>query len=393
MRINKNTVLLTLFAWILSSAVFADSAEYDNVAKRIVNQSLNVRPGEIVLIQGNPSEIELMGALQVAVAGAGGDPVVLLNIPAANKRTVMEISMDHLGRTRSAQLTLMRMADATINVSSIEDPMLFADVPEERLAATRRANAALNEGYNNTSVRSVTLGQTGGIPTAAYARSIGANPKEITDMFWKAVSIDPDALTMTARKIASMLQPGAKAKLTNSDGTDISFAIDNVPARINAGRVDDAKSSHGPSSVWLPAGEAYTSLDVSSANGTVVVPHMTFRGNDVKNLRLSFRDGQLSNLSADSNEKMLKDYFAASDAPSARLSVMSVGLNGNSKPLNGSHYRSWEMGGMVTVAMGNNTWAGGSNSSDGGLTMHLAGATLEVGKTRIVDGGELAKVR
>ena len=193
-------------------------------------------------------------------------------------------------------------------------------------------------------------------------------------MFWKAVAVEPNALSMTARKIAAMLQPGATARLTSKAGTDLRFSIDDTPARINAGRVADVESDHGPTSVWLPAGEAYTCLNSASASGTLVVPQTMFRGVEVRNLKMSFKDGKMTKLSADSNEKMLKDYFAASNEQTGQVSAISIGLNPHSQPLKGAQFFSWEMGGMVTIGLGNNGWAGGDNAGDGAFTAHLTGS-------------------
>ena len=46
---------------------------------------------------------------------------------------------------------------------------LFADVPEERFEAFRETGMALQRANQHNRFRSVTLGQTGGVPTAAYA--------------------------------------------------------------------------------------------------------------------------------------------------------------------------------------------------------------------------------
>lgn len=392
MTIYPKTILTALAAMLLTSVTFA-AQDYDGIADRIVNQSLAVQPGEIVVINGNVTDVELMGAMQIAVSKAGGESILQVNIPEANKRSLMEAPMEYLGQLRTGQLTLLRMADAIINVASIANPELFADVPEDRLAATRRANTPLNAAFRNASVRSVTLGQTGGIPTEAYAKSIGANPKELDAMFWKAVAVEPNALSMSARKIASMMQPGTPGRLTSKAGTDLSFSIDKTPARINAGRVADVESDHGPTSVWLPAGEAYTCLNSASVNGTLVVPQMMFRGVEVRNLKMNFKDGKMTKLSADSNEKMLKEYFAASNEQTSQVSAISIGLNPHSQPLKGAQFLSWEMGGMVTIGLGNNGWAGGDNAGDGAFTAHLTGASLEVGKSKVVSEGALARVR
>ena len=386
---HKALVAFGITAFMLSSAF----AGYDETAERIVNQSLAVKPGEIVLINGNASDIDLMGAMQVAVNKAGGETILQVGIPSANKRSIMETPMEYLSQVRTGQLTLVRMVDAVINVASIAEPGLFADVPEERLAATRQAGAALNTAFTNTSIRSVTLGQTGGVPTDAYAKSINADPKAMKDMFWKAVSVEPDALAMTARKISSMLAPGAKARIKTDDGTDLTFKIGTHGSRINAGRTADVGASQGGSSVWLPAGEAYTCIDVDSASGTVFIPSMQFRGKPVTDLKMSFKNGKMTGMSAGSNEKMLKEYFASTDDATKHLSVLSVGLNRESQPIEGSDYRSWEMGGMVTLGLGNNGWAGGDNNSDGAFTAHVLGSTLEIGRTKVVSDGALARVR
>jgi hypothetical protein len=71
------------------------------------------------------------------------------------------------------------------------------------------------------------------------------------------------------------------------------------------------------------------------------------------------------------------------------LSIVDVGVNPDSKPFPGSDYASWEMGGMVTLSTGNNSWAGGSIEASGGLNFHLAGATLTAGGTTLCDNGVL----
>ena len=71
------------------------------------------------------------------------------------------------------------------------------------------------------------------------------------------------------------------------------------------------------------------------------------------------------------------------------LSIVDVGLNPDSHPTEGSVFSSWEMGGMVSLGTGNNSWTGGSNMASDGLTFHLPGATLVVGETTICENGKL----
>ena len=87
--------------------------------------------------------------------------------------------------------------------------------------------------------------------------------------------------------------------------------------------------------------------------------------------------------------EMLQKFFETTTANSKNLSLVDIGLNPHSQPL--SHYRSWEMGGMVTLGVGNNAWAGGDNDADGGLTFHLTEASITVDGKKVVSNGNLER--
>lgn len=389
--LKKLALLLVGIMPLVGAPVLAQAPDYDAIADNLVNQSLAVQQGETVVITGGPSEIDLMAAIQVAVSKAGGQAVLTLNIPGANKRAVMETPIEYLEQLPTANLLLAKIADVLINVGSIEDPDLFADVPEERLAASRQAGVPLTRAFNNMRFRSATLGQTGGIPTIAYAESVGADAEEVQTIFWQAVGVPPDELTQKARQLASLMTDGAEVRVTSEAGTDLTLKLDRFPARINAGRTADVQAPSGPTNVWLPAGEAYGIVHNASASGTLVVPSTSFRGVNVENLKLSFKNGKVTKMSAGNNAEILEKYFDASSPKLKELSVVDLGLNPHSRVPAGSSYHSWEMGGMVTLGLGNNGWAGGENDSDAALSLHVPGTTLSIDGKTVVKDGKLVK--
>ena len=389
--LSKLALLAVGIVPLVGAPALAQAPDYDAIADNLVNQSLAVQPGETVVIGGGPSEIDLMTAIQVAVSKAGGQAVLTLNIPEANKRAVMETPIEHLEQLPTAGLLLGKITDVFINVGSVEDPDLFADVPEERMAAIRHAGVPLTRAFNNMRFRSATLGQTGGIPTVAYAQSVGADPEEVRTIFWQAVGVSPDELTQKAQQVASLMTDGAEVRVTSEAGTDLTLKLDRFQARINAGRAADVQAASGPANVWFPAGEAYGVIHSTSASGTLVVPKTTFRGVKVENLKLTFKDGRLSKMSADSNAEMLEKFFAASSPKLKELSVVDLGLNPHSRTPAGSSYYSWEMAGMVTLGLGNNSWAGGENDSDAALSLHVPGTTLSIDGKTVVKDGKLVK--
>lgn len=387
----RRLFVATALAGLLSVAPAASAGEpdYDAIADNLVTQSAAVQPGEVVLIGGGTNEIELMGAIQVAVSKAGGQPMITLNLPKANKRALMETPMEYLGQLPTLNLLTTRMADVFINVGSVQDPGLFSDAPEERLAAARKAGVPLTRALSNARFRSATLGQTGGIPTMAYADSVDADYEEISEIFWKAVGVSPADLAAKAGTVAAMLREDAMVKMTSEAGTDLSFAIGNEPARINAGRTSDVVAPSGAANTWLPAGEAYACVKAGSASGKLVVPWTQFRGNAIKNLELTFANGRVTEISADTHLETLQQYFASSSDTLLELSIVDLGMNSESRAPSGSNYKSWEMGGMVTLGLGNNGWAGGSNDSDGAMSLHVTGSTLSIEGDTVVKNGKL----
>ena len=332
--------------------------KYQSVAEKIVNYNLEVSPGELVLISGTPHEIDLMAELQVAVAKVGGLAYLDLSIPEANKRTMLEMPMSHLSQIRTLGVTRARIFDCFIDLSSDQDPTLFSDVPEERFAAWRKGGAAEAEANRRARYRSVSLGQVGGIPTPAYAKLRNADFTSMDNMFWAALDTDYEQMIRKGKQIAGLIAPGKSVKVTSPNGTNLTFRISGSPAGMNTGKTSDNIKPTGPANVWLPAGEVYACIAEESAYGVMVVPSMPFRGKTIKNLRLSFANGKLTDVSADQNGEMIKKAIKMSSEGANVLSLFDIGLNPNCQMLPGSDYVSWEMAGMVTLGIGNNAWAG-----------------------------------
>jgi aminopeptidase len=379
---------LFLLLFLASLSFAADNPDYDSVAANLVNKSLNVQPGESVLITGTPAEIKLLEALYVAVAKAGGQPVVQLNLPEADKRAIMEMPMEYLKIVPTAPLLMARSFDCQINATSTQDPTLFADVPEERQALTRKAGATLSHAFRSLRTRTVTIGQTGGIPTKAYADSQGADLTQMSSMFWRAASVNPGEIAQTGKHITTILNPGTTIKISSPAGTNLTFNVDKFPARINSGRTEDVLGFTGPAQAWLPAGEAFASVQSSSATGILVVPYTQFRGMDVDNLKLNYVNGKLTEVTAEKNGEIIQKFLDSSSEEVKDLSIVDFGLNPNSSPI--GKYLSFEMGGVVTLGIGNNSWAGGLNDAEGAMTFHLPDTDVWVGEKQLIKQGKLA---
>jgi leucyl aminopeptidase (aminopeptidase T) len=362
-------------------------AENDKTADLLVNKILKVKPYEVVIIAGNQDQIELMSTIYVTVRKAGGFPTVELWLPKAGKQALMETPDEYLKATNAYEIFKNRMVDCYIGIGSDSDPSLYADVPESKFVAAREGGVLFNRLTDHFRYRAVWIGQASGVPTKEFAKSVNANYEEMLTGFWKSIYTDYNKLAQRGKKLAEIFKAGAICNISSKSGTDISFKIDIIPARINCGNISENQISNGSVNIWLPAGEAYTCVAPGSANGKIVVPASDFRGIKIKNLEIMLKNGRIIGLKADENIRKLKEMFDMAEGDDDMLSLVDIGINEDSHPYKGSDFLTYEMGGILSIYFGNNAWAGGNNNSLAGYTVFLDGATLSIdGKVVVKDG-------
>ena len=368
----------------------AEGVDYDAIATRVVTESAGVKPGEVVVINGSIAEPRLLEALQAAVLLAGGHPIVAINFPRANKRALTQAPIEYLRQPPRADLAMLEAGDVFISAGAVEDPELFSDVDEARLNAVREANQVAGEAAARKRARSVDIGQAGGIPTAAYAKSRNADYKAMRAMFFKALAVPANVIAQRGAVVSGKMQPGQQVRLRSASGTDLTFKLAAGRSRVSTGRAADNDTGQGMASAFLPAGDFYACVDPASANGVLVSPADRFRGKPVRNLRITFQNGSIASITADEGAEALQRYLAELDDNGKKMSLINIGLNPESRPLKDSDYMSWEMSGVPTVFVGNAMWAGCAHGGEGSQQFHQLGATLAAGNAEVIKDGNLA---
>lgn len=87
-------------------------------------------------------------------------------------------------------------------------------------------------------------------------------------------------------------------------------------------------------------------------------------------------------------DDLKKEYDARGDGKEL-FSFVDFGINPNLHVWPASKLGNWIQSGMVTVGIGNNTWAGGDNKVSYGLDMFLPGSTVTLDGKTIVENGVL----
>jgi aminopeptidase len=237
-------------------------------------------------------------------------------------------------------------------------------------------------------VRTVALGN-GLYPSAERADQFGISREDLADIMYSGVDADYDALQTTGRQVRSLLAGGTQLQITNPNGTNLKVAISGRPIIINDGIIsaEDRRKGGAATSVWLPAGEVYLTPVPGSGEGVFVADKFFFQGKPVEGLRLEFKGGKLTSMSADKGLEPLKAAYDAAGPGKDLLGVIDIGINPGIKSPEDTPVHVWGKSGTVTVSVGNNTWAGGTNQVNFGLAAYSPGTTAAVdGKLLVKDG-------
>ena len=97
-----------------------------------------------------------------------------------------------------------------------------------------------------------------------------------------------------------------------------------------------------------------------TATGTLVSDKEFYLGQPIEGLRLEFKAGKLTSMTAKSGLDPLKAAYDAAGPGKDVLSVVDIGINPSLRVPDDNPVHSWSKAGRVTLVVGSNTWAGGT---------------------------------
>ncbi len=392
MNRRSKVVALSFLALLPAGAGPPDPAVRDTaaVADRIVNQSANVKYGEMVLIEGGTRDQQLLEDIAVEVRKLGAHPLIVIGSDRLTRRLLADVDERYDEQQPTFGLRLAEIIDARITVEHSQRPDLQSGIPAERIAARAKAGAAVDKRLMERGVVNVHLGN-GLYPTEALSKEFGISYDDLTKLFWKGVNADYARIGDVGQRVAAALGAGKEVRITAPNGTDLTVNVAGRPVFVSDGVVSgEDRYAGGPScQVWLPAGEVYLAPVPGTARGTFVADAFSYQGKRIEKLTLVFADGRLTSMTAASDIADLKERFEAAQEGRDLFGALDIGINESVAAPAGSRVATWRGAGTISVGIGGNTWAGGDNEVPYGLYAHLLSGTLSVDGKPVVEGGKL----
>lgn len=361
------------------------------LSNRLVTQVAGIKEGEIVFINGGVRDVELLEDLSTEVRKVGAFPMITLGSDRIFKKYYEAVPEKYDSQPPDLELKLATMPAASFIIDSNEADDVAIGISPVRLAAVGKANEPVAELYRKRNVKQVEIGNNL-YPTAFRAKRFGMSQGELAKTFWEAVNSDYSAIQATGEKIRNDLATGKEVHITNPNGTDLKVSIAGRPFFVSDGIIsaDDIKKGSPAVAVYIPAGEVFCSVVPGTAAGKIVESQTSFRGKEVTDLTLTFVGGKLTEMTGSGpGFADLKASYDAGAEGKEMFGFVDFGINPNLKIWPTSKVGNWVQSGMVTVGMGNNTWAGGDNKVAFGLTNYLPGSTVTVDGKTVVENGVL----
>ncbi|MFW6017743.1 MAG: aminopeptidase [Halapricum sp.] len=282
----------------------------DEHAETLVDWSARIERGDDVVLAVADGAHDLAVAT-ARVLGARGANLISLYQSDEIERAYLRAHDGAFDSDPEYQLALYERADSVLLLGGGRNTAATADVPGERQNTYNRARQGVREARLDTDWVSTVH------PTRSLAQQAGMSLPAYEDFVYDAVLRDWDELAEEMAELKDVLDAGSEVRLVGED-TDLTMSIEGRTAVNSAASV--AYDSHN-----LPSGEVFTAPASPDGHVTFDVP-MTIRGKRVRDVRLTFEDGVVTDYSAATNEDVIGDVLET-DEGARRLGELGIGMN------------------------------------------------------------------
>ena len=332
-------------------------SEIENLAKLVVEHSVEVKKGEKVLIEGDPTGTSLLHLyLHKEILKQGGIPIHKL-IPG---------DCDYLNLVYGDEFQFQAMAeddkktietiDILIGMQASTNPRRADTVDPEKIMmynkATRIVREVVFRKLNEGKLRMFFVEY----PINGIAQEHGMSLVEYEDHFCKACFLDEKDPLGEWKKLSKKQDrfikflDGKKTIHVEGENTNLTFSVE---------AKEEKKWISDNGKRYLPDGEVFTNHIVKdSVNGSVV---FTYPGilerSEIKDIKLEFKEGKLVTVKSSTEEKLLHDMLLSNEGE-VFMSAFGIGTNYKINKFIGHMAFDEKIGGTIHIALrGSPMWS------------------------------------
>lgn len=279
------------------------------MAERLVNYSVELQPGEKLLIEVIDSGADLAQAIIKEAYKAGGVPFVLTRNKRLDREIVLGATQEQLAKQAEYELAQMREMNAYLAIRGAENANEMADVPssQQQLFMKYYQRPVFDQRVNHTKWCVMRY------PNAAMAQSANMSTEAFEDFYFDVCTLDYGRMRGAMEPLRQLMERTDQVRLVGP-GTDLAFSIKGMPAIPCAGQLN------------IPDGELYSAPVRDSVNG--VISYNTpavYQGYTYEQIRFKFEKGRI--VEAHSNDDQKINHVLDTDEGARFVGEFSLGFN------------------------------------------------------------------
>lgn len=327
-------------------------------AHTLVHYCLDLKPGDILAIHATPLAVSLVEAVYREALHTGARPIPLIELETLDEILLREGSDEQLMQPSPVAQLMAEQANARLVIASRSNPKALSNIDPAQGAKKRQAAYTLSRLFRQREQEGKFRWCGTLYPTTGYAQEANMSLGEFEEFVFDVCFLnDPDPvarwqeLSRQQQRLVDWLV-GRKQVHIIGEGTDLTLSI--------AGRTfinSDGKRN-------FPSGEFFTGPVENSANGVIqfTIP-ATYDGRAAEGIRLVFREGKVSEASAQQGEDYLQ-HMLELDSGARYLGEFAFGNNMRITRSTKQILFDEKIGGTVHLALGSSyPETGGVNQS------------------------------
>jgi aminopeptidase len=285
-------------------------ARWNELAQILVNYSTATKSGDKVLItMMEVDTFPLARAVHAEAIRAGAYPHVEFQSTYLERDWMLYAQRQVMDWVPEMMAKGMEWADVYVGLRGARNPHEFEGIPADVITARKRGLGEISA-MRNELTRWVLVR----VPNEPFAQQARTSVDEMMEFFFNATLRDWEAEAARYREIREVFQAANEVRIIGLD-TDLRFST--------KGRYYEVADGH----LNMPDGEIFTAPVDDSVEGHIYFEFPgVYVGQEVKRIRLEFKEGQVVSASAESNEELLQRLLEM-DEGASRVGEFGVGLN------------------------------------------------------------------
>ncbi|MEF2964574.1 aminopeptidase [Paenibacillus sp. M1] len=280
------------------------------LAENLVGYSVDVQPGENVLVEMIGEERDLLNAVIEEIGKKGGNAFVELTDKAIQATQLKYATAEGIKAWAEYDLIRMQKMDCYIGIRAGRNVNDMSDVPEDKM---KLYNSLYNHPVHSEQRVKKTKWVVLRYPNASMAQLANMSTEAFEDFYFDVCNLDYAKMDRAQDALADLMKRTDKVRIV-SPGTDLSFSIKGIGAEKCSGQKN------------IPDGEVYSAPVRDSVNGTINYNAATlYNGVTFENIKFRFENGKI--VEATSNDTKRLNDILDSDEGARYIGEFAIGFN------------------------------------------------------------------